>query len=88
MARYIYDELHKNVSEGKRQIYWQWRREWRAVDKSRSLPKQVNTYHCELFMMLTIYLNSWGVSINRLMYDQHAVYEHNLSQGIATLFSL
>ena len=37
-------------------------------------------------MMLSIYLNSRGVSINKLMYDQQAVYNYNLHQEIATLF--
>ena len=56
------------------------------MDKSLRSPNQLNTHDCGLFMILTIYLNSWGASINRLMYDQHAVDTQKLRRKIATLF--
>ena len=86
MVRYVYDELHKNMAEEERPNFHRWRRGWKAIDKSLRSPNQLNTHDCGLFVMLTIYLNSRGASINRLMYDQHAVDTQKLRRKIATLF--
>ena len=86
MVRYVYDELHKNVAEEERPSLQRWRRGWNVMDKSLRSPNQLNTHDCGLYVMLTIYLNSRGASINRLMYDQHAVDTQKLRRKIATLF--
>ena len=38
MKRYVYDELHKDVSDANRPSYDAWRRTWRARDLSRYTP--------------------------------------------------
>ena len=85
MKQYLYDELTKNLPQDSRPTFEVWRRRWRAVDKSREAPKQLNTYDCGMFTLLTIYLNSRGVPISRLMYDQHCVDAQRLRRSIAFL---
>ena len=86
MMRYIYDELHKDTLESQRPSYRAWRRGWKAYDRSRNSPKQLNTHDCGLFTMLTIYLNSRGVEIKRTMYDQDCVDKQKLRGAVASLF--
>ena len=47
MKRYLYDELIENLPQNSRPTFESWRRRWRAVDKSREAPKQLNTWDCE-----------------------------------------
>ena len=86
MKRYVYDELHKGVSEANRQPYDMWRRTWRARDLSEQSPKQLNTYDCGIFTMLTIYLHSRGEKISRLMYTQQSLYDNKIRRAFAALF--
>ena len=69
MRQYLYDELTKNIQQDRKPPFEVWRQGWRAVDKSREAPKQLNDYDCGMFTLLTIYLNSRGVPISRLMYN-------------------
>ena len=73
MRQYLYDELTKNIQQDCKPSFEAWRQDWRAVDKSREAPMQLNNYDCGVFTLLTIYLNSRGVPISRQMYDQHCV---------------
>ena len=82
----MYDELTKNIQQDRKPPFEVWRRDWRAVDKSREAPMQLNDYDCGLFTLLTIYLNSRGVPISRQMYDQHCVDAQRLRRSIAFLF--
>ena len=86
MRQYLYDKLTKDTPENRRPSFEVWRRGWSAIDKSREAPKQLNTYDCGMFTLLTIYLNSRGVPISRLMYDQHCVDAQRLRRSIAFLF--
>ena len=86
MRQYLYDELTKNIQQDRKPSFEVWRRDWRAVDKSREAPMQLNDYDCGLFTLLTIYLNSRGVPISRQMYDQHCVDAQRLRRSIAFLF--
>ena len=86
MRNYLYDELTKHMQQVSRPSFEVWRWDWRAVDKSREAPKQLNDYDCGLFTLLTIYLNSRGVPISRQMYDQHCVDAQRLRRSIAFLF--
>ena len=47
--------------------------------------KKLNTWDCGVFTLLTIYLNSRGVPISRLMYDQYCVDAQRLRRSIAFL---
>ena len=85
MTQYLYDELTRDLPQGSRPTFESWRRHWRAVDKSREAPKQTNTWDCGVFMLLTVYLNSRGVPISRLMYDQYCVDAQRLRRSIAFL---
>ena len=85
MRQYLYDELTKNIQQDRKPPFEVWRRDWRAVDKSREAPMQLNDYDCGLFTLLTIYLNSRGVPISRQMYDQHCVDAQRLRRSIAFL---
>ena len=86
MKRYVYDELHKGVSDANRQPYDRWRRTWRARDLSEQSPNQLNTYDCGIFTMLTIYLHSRGEKISRLMYTQQSIYDNKIRRAFAALF--
>ena len=86
MKRYVYDELHKDVSDANRPSYDTWRRTWRARDLSKQSPVQHNTYDCGIFTMLTIYLHSRGVEISKLMYTQQSLYDNKICRALAALF--
>ena len=59
--RYLYEEKYKEVALDDRPDFDVWKYTWTTQDKSRDSPKQENTFDCETFVMISIYLISRGV---------------------------
>ena len=83
MRSYLYDKEFKDVVPEARPNFDDWKRTWKTQDKSRDSPRQENMYDCRLFTMISIYLMSRGVQLQRSSYDQFGVSSRQLRQTIA-----
>ena len=81
MRRYLYDADFED--EDDRAEFDDWKLGWSLQDCSRDAPKQHNTTDCGVFTLLSIYLASRGVVLQRSTYTQEAVYDHRMRRSIA-----
>ena len=63
--RYLYDKEYKEVALNDRPDFDEWKYTWTTQDKSRDSPKQENSFDCGTFVMISIYLISRGVRLQR-----------------------
>ena len=87
MQKYLYDKKIKDVAPEGRPNFNVWKRTWKTQDKSKDLPKQENTFDCGTFVMISIYLISRGVQLQRSSYDQRGVSSQQLRRSIAFVLS-
>ena len=81
MRRYLYDADFED--EDGRAEFDDWKLGWSLQDCSRDAPKQHNTTDCGVFTLLSIYLASRGVVLQRSTYTQEAMYDHQMRCSIA-----
>ena len=81
MRRYLYDADFENDED--RADFDDWKLGWSLHDRSRHAPKQQNGTDCGVFTLLSIYLASRGVVLQRSTYTQEAVYDCRMRRSIA-----
>ena len=85
MRHFLYDELHKDTPVGERPGYDEWKKDWKYSDKSQKVSRQVNTYGCGIFTLVSMYLLSRGLETSSSMYDQQFIYKRKVRLCIAHL---
>ena len=87
LSWYLYKEKFKDVALDDRPDFDVWKHTWSTQDKSRDSPKQENTFDCGTFVMISIYLISRGVRLQRSSYTQNGVTRQELRCSIAYVIS-
>ena len=82
MRRFLYDMEFKDSTIDSRPNFEEWKHSWATRDMTRYSPKQRNDDDCGVFTILSIYLISRGVQLQRTTYDQQSVMERKLRQMI------
>ena len=82
MQTYLYNEEFKDVAHEARH-FDVWKHTCKTQDKSKHSPKQENTFDCGTFVMISIYLMSRKVQLQRSSYDQYGVSSRQLQPSIA-----
>ena len=85
MRQFLYDELHKDTPVGERPGYNEWKKEWKYSDRSQNAPRQINTYDCGVFTLVSMYLLSRGLELSSSTYDQQSIYRRKVRLCIAHL---
>ena len=83
MRRFLYDMKFKDTTIDSRPDFEEWKHSWATRDKTRYFPKQGNDDDCGVFTILSIYLISRGVQLQRTTYDQQSVIDRKLRRMIA-----
>ena len=83
MREYLYDMRYRHTPVENRPVFEEWKLGWKTRDMTRSSPKQDNNDDCGVFTILSIYLISRGVQLQRRTYNQHIVTNRKLRRCIA-----
>ena len=83
MRRFLYDMKYKGSTIDSRPNFEEWKHSWATRDMTRYSPKQGNDDDCGVFTILSIYLISRGVQLQRTTYDQQSVIDRKLRRMIA-----
>ena len=81
MRRYLYDANLED--EDSREDFDTWKHGWAIHNLTRDTPKQRNCTDCGVFTILSIYLSSRGVNLQRSTYTQDAVDTLRMRRSIA-----
>ena len=85
MRQFLYDELHKDNPVEERPGYDEWKKDWKYSDRSQNAPRQINTYDCGVFTLVSMYLLSRGLELSSSTFDQQTIYRRKVRLCIAHL---
>ena len=68
VRQFLYDELRNDTPVGERPDYDEWKKEWKYSNRSQNAPRQINTYDCGIFTLVSMYLLSRGLEISSSTY--------------------
>ena len=83
MREYIYDMQYRYTPVENRPDFEEWKLSWQTRDMTRHSPMQENDDDCGVFTILSIYLISRGVRLQRSSYNQNIVTNRKLRRCIA-----
>ena len=85
MRQFLYGKLHEDIPVGERPGYDEWKKDWKYSDRSQNAPRQINTYDCGVFTLVSMYLLSRGLELSSSTYDQQSIYRRKVRLCIAHL---
>ena len=83
MREYLYDMQYRYTPVENRPDFEEWKLSWQTRDMTRHSPMQENDDDCGVFTILSIYLISRGVRLQRSSYNQNIVTNRKLRRCIA-----